>query len=68
MDEIKLNRRLIIYEANAIKNLTNGRILGTDNKIKGYARVVQVMPDLSKAKIVNSVSQDIKLTDKVITE
>ena len=48
-DVIKLRRRLIVYRDEPIKHPMSGQVLGANNKIMGHARVVQVMPKMSKA-------------------
>jgi hypothetical protein len=67
-DKTKLARRFIVYREEPIKHPVTGKILGTDNTIIGRARVTQVMPDLSKAEVVEGEEKEIKPLDKVITE
>ena len=67
-DKTKLQRRLIIYREEPIKHPVTGKLLGADNIILGRVRVVQVMPELSKAEILDVKEDDIKQMDKVITE
>jgi TolB-like protein len=67
-DKTKLARRFIVYREEPIKHPVTGKILGTDNTIIGRARVTQVMPDLSKAEVVEGEAKEIKPLDKVITE
>ncbi len=67
-DKTKLGRRFIVYREEPIKHPVTGKILGTDNTIIGRARVTQVMPDLSKAEVVEGEEKEIKPLDKVITE
>ena len=66
--KIKAQRRLLVYREEPIKHPVTGKILGSDNEIIGKARVNQVMPELSKAEIVDEKGDDIKPLDKVITE
>ena len=66
--EIKLQRRLIVYREEAIKNPLSGKILGSDNEILGRARVTQVLPEMSKAEILDPAAKAIRPLDKVITE
>ena len=62
-------RRLIIYREEPIKHPATGKILGSDANIVGHAKVTQVMPDMSKAEILNSkTTETINSLDKVITE
>jgi TolB-like protein len=67
-DKIKLNRRLILYREDPIKDPATGKVFGADNVIIGRARVIQVMPEMSKAEIVDGPEDSIKRLDKVITE
>ena len=65
---VKVPRRLIVYRDEPVKHPLTGKILGSDNQIVGRLRLTQVMPELSKAEILDRKSTEIKLTDKVITE
>ncbi len=67
-DVVKLRRRLIVYRDEPIKHPMSGQVLGADNKIMGHARVVQVMPKMSKAELTDVKSEKVKSLDKVITE
>ncbi|MCP4345147.1 MAG: hypothetical protein GY795_06425 [Desulfobacterales bacterium] len=65
-DTIRRQRRFIVYQEEPLKHPVTGKILGADNVIKGHARITQVMPELSKARILDGDA--IKLLDKVISE
>jgi TolB-like protein len=67
-DEIKIQRRLIVYREEPISHPITGKMLGPDNVIICRARVMQVMPEMSKAEIVSGKTSSIKRLDKVITE
>jgi len=67
-EQNEIDRKLIIYHEEEIKHPLTGKVLGADNQILGRARVVQVMPEMSKAEILTSNSGSIKRLDKVITE
>jgi len=67
-NKTKIDRKLIIYHDEEIKHPLTGKVLGADNQILGRARVVQVMPEMSKAEILTSNSGSIKRLNKVITE
>ena len=67
-DKTKINRRLIIYSEETVKHPVTGKILGADNVIKGRARITQVMPEMSKARLLDDKAGPIKSLDKVITE
>lgn len=68
-DVIKLRRRLIVYrEQQPIKHPLTGKVLGADNEIIGRARVTQVMPEMSKAELLEQKAGAVRRLDKVITE
>ena len=67
-EEIRMQRRLLVYREETIKHPVTGKILGADNEIIGQARVTQVMPEMSKARILDDKGRDIKPLDKVITQ
>jgi TolB-like protein len=66
--KIRAQRRLIIYREEAAKHPVTGKVLGSDNVIIGRAGITQVMPEMSKAEIVDAKAAAIKPLDKVITE
>ena len=61
-------RRLIVYHETPVKHPVTGKILGSDNEIKGHALVNQVTPGMSKAEIISGDPASIKALDMVITE
>jgi tetratricopeptide (TPR) repeat protein len=65
---IKLQRRLIVYRETSVKHPVTGKMLGSDNEILGRGRVIQVMPELSKAVLLDGKTAAIKPLDMVITE
>jgi tetratricopeptide (TPR) repeat protein/TolB-like protein len=67
-DVIKLGRKLIIYRENPIRHPVTGKAQGADNAIIGRARVTQVMPEMSKAQLLERTAKAIRRMDKVITE
>jgi len=67
-DKIDLQRRLIVYHEEPIKHPVTGKLLGADNEILGRARVVQVMPGMSKAEMLDGRAASVKPLDKVISE
>jgi hypothetical protein len=67
-DKIKLNRRLLVFKEEPLKHPVTGKILGADHVIVGRARVSQVMPDMSKADLLDGKPEAVKPQDKVITE
>jgi len=67
-DVIKLQRRLIVYREAPVKHPETRKVLGMDNKIIGRARVSQVMPDMSKARLLTGETGAIRPLDRVITE
>ena len=66
--KVKLKRGLIIYREEPIKHPVTGKVMGSDNMIIGRARVTQVMPEMSKAVVLETGDEPIKPLDKVITE
>jgi tetratricopeptide (TPR) repeat protein/TolB-like protein len=66
--KIKIRRRLIVFREEPVKHPVTGKWLGSDNVILGRAQVTQVMPELSKANILDGKTETIKPLDKVITE
>jgi len=67
-DVVRLRRGFIVYREEPIKHPVTGKILGADNVIVGRARITQVMPDLSKAEILEEKAASVKPMDKVIAE
>lgn len=67
-DKIGLQGRLIVYREEPIKHPVTGKLLGADNEILGRARVVQVMPGMSKAEMLDGRAASVKPLDKVISE
>jgi len=67
-DKISLQRRLIVYHEEPIRHPVTGKLLGADNEILGRARVVQVMPGMSKAELSDGDPASVKPLDKVISE
>jgi TolB-like protein len=65
---IKNQRRLIVYREEPVKHPVTGKIIGADNQIIGRARVTQVMPEMSKAVLLDAGDDIVKPLDKVITE
>jgi TolB-like protein len=67
-DKIKLQRRLVVYREEPIEHPVTGKVLGADNEILGRARVTQVLPEMSRAELLDDKGETIKRLDKVITE
>jgi tetratricopeptide (TPR) repeat protein len=63
-------RRLIIYrEGEPILHPVTGKHLGSDTEIIGYARVKQVMKEMSQAEITEGQKATrVKIKDKVMTQ
>jgi hypothetical protein len=64
------DRRLIIYrEGEPILHPVTGKHLGSDTEIIGYARVKQVMEEMSQAELLEGQKDKrIKIKDKVMTQ
>lgn len=67
-DKVQLNRRLIVFKEEPLKHPVTGKVLGSDNVIVGRARVSQVMPEMSKANLLDGKPEAVKPQDRVITE
>ena len=67
-EKIALQGRLIVYHEEQIKHPVTGKVLGADNEILGRARVVQVMPGMSKAEMLDGNAESVKPLDKVVSE
>jgi hypothetical protein len=67
-DKVKLNRRLIVFKEEPLKHPVTGKVLGSDNVVVGRARVSQVMPEMSKANLLDGKPETVKPQDRVITE
>ena len=69
-EKIKPQRRLIVYrEKEPIIHPVTGKSLGNDKEIIGYARVKQVMEEMSRAELIEGLKdKHIKIKDKVMTQ
>lgn len=67
-DEIALHRRLIIFREEPVRHPETGKVLGADNRIVGHARVDQVLPEMSRAALLEPAEADVRILDKVITQ
>jgi tetratricopeptide (TPR) repeat protein len=67
-ETVKIGRRLIVYREEPLKHPLTGKVIGTDNIIMGRARVLQVMPEMSKAELLDGKDETITPMDRVITE
>jgi TolB-like protein len=67
-DKVKLNRKLIVFREEPVKHPVTGKILGAENVIVGRAKVSQVMPEMSKADLLDGKPEAVKPQDRVITE
>jgi TolB-like protein len=66
--KIKRQRRILIYKESPIHHPSNGRLLGIDKLILCRARITTVEPEISKAKLVDEPSAEVRTFHKVITE
>jgi hypothetical protein len=68
--KVRPQRRVIIFrEGEPILHPETGKMLGCDTEVIGYARVTQVMNEMSKATLLKGLkTEDIILKDKVMTE
>jgi len=65
---LKIGRRLIVYREEPMKHPLTGKVIGADNIIMGRARVSQVMPEMSKAELLDGKDETITPMDRVISE
>jgi hypothetical protein len=66
----KPERRLIVYrEGEPVRHPVTGKSLGCDTEIVGYARVTQVMDQMSTATLIDGLKEEtIRVQDRVMTE
>ncbi|RJQ78982.1 MAG: hypothetical protein C4519_11585 [Desulfobacteraceae bacterium] len=67
-DEIRAQRRLIVYREIPVHFPGSGRRAGSDFEVLGHARVVQCQERVSKAELQDDCSPDIGVMHKVITQ
>ncbi|MBW1896723.1 MAG: hypothetical protein JRI47_06665 [Deltaproteobacteria bacterium] len=67
-DVIKLGRRVVVYQEEPVQHRMSERMVGVDNKIIGRARITQVLPQMSKAALLNCKAKDVRPLCKVICE
>ncbi|MGA1824084.1 MAG: FlgO family outer membrane protein [bacterium] len=67
-DKISVHRRLIIYREEPVKHPVTGKEFGADCQIIDRARILQVSPEMSKARIIQGKAKQVDQLDKVITE
>lgn len=66
--EVKLGRRLIVYRERIVKHPKTHVAVGYINDILDHARVTQVMPNTSRARLRHDKDHDAKALDRVITQ
>ena len=64
----KSNRRLIIYREDPVRHSKTGMFLGFEHLLVTRARITQLTPESSKAKILDVKADSPRPNDKVITE
>jgi len=67
-NEIKLKRRLIVFRERPVTHPVTGQVLGADTKIIDHARVTQVLPEMSKAELLEANKEKPRKLDSVITQ
>jgi hypothetical protein len=67
-EEIRRQRRLLVYRETVLEHPVTKKPVGTDNEIIGRAVFTQVMPEASKAEVVSGREEEIQPMDKVITQ
>lgn len=66
--EIKRQRRILVYKESPIKHPASGKVLGVDKEILCRARVTMVNAEISKAELPEETSDKVRELHKVITE
>ncbi len=67
-EEIKCQRRILVYQEKKIVHPKSGMELGFEKEIVGFARLIQVEKDMSKAELIDSNNEHIQVLYNVITE
>lgn len=68
LEEVKKQRRLLVYREAEVLHPTTGKILGTDKQIVGRARFTQIDTEISKAELLDVSANAVQILYKVITE
>ena len=66
-DALKPGRGLIIYRKEPVVHPSTGKILGTDNRILGRAKVKEIMQNSSFALVSGTFKNRIRPMDRVVT-
>jgi tetratricopeptide (TPR) repeat protein/TolB-like protein len=66
--EIKLQRRILVYKESPIQHPTSGKLLGVDKEILCRARVTMVDAEISRAELLEDTFDKVRELQKVITE
>jgi TolB-like protein len=67
-EDIKLQRRILVYRESPVRHPADGRLLGMDKEILCRARIIMVEGQMSKARLMGTPSGDVQKFYKVITE
>lgn len=67
-DEIKLQRRVIVFREAIVRHPLDNRVLGTDKQILCRARVTQVQGEISKARLLDEPKMTVEKLFKVVAE
>jgi TolB-like protein len=68
LEDIKKQRRILVYREEEVLHPATGKILGTDKQIVGRARLTQIDTTISKAELVDVSANEVQILYKVITE
>jgi len=66
--EIKLQRCILVYKESPIHHTVSGKVLGVDAEILCRARITMVDKEISKARLLDVPSDDVRISYKVIAE
>jgi TolB-like protein len=67
-EEVKKQRRILVYREEEVLHPATGKILGTDKQIVGCARFTQIDSEISKAELLDVSGNEVQILYKVITE
>ncbi len=67
-EEIKLQRRIIVYKESPVQHPVSNQVVGTDKQILCRARINQVQKEISKASLLGEPTAAVEKFHKVVAE
>ena len=67
-EQVRKQRRILVYREQEVRHPLTGRILGADKKIICRARFTQIDADFSRAELTGGATSEVQVLHKVITE